>query len=165
MASAGARLLLATLITCSACSFGRQENAAKLLSYEIAPKTDRTPILAESIITLNSFNFVVEFADARRDYEALRTNWRTSFETYTSENGEVKIEVRDRAVLHLSPRGIQSDRSTTAVASTLEFEMQTKFEKKEKWVSVTPSQSFQEEYKTIVHALQTRLHSRGYIFN
>jgi len=133
-------------------------------SYELAPKTSRSHVLAESIIILNSYNFTVEFSDSRRDYEALRTNWRRSFETYQSENGEVKVEVRDRAVLHFSPRGIQSDRSTTLVASRLEFELQKKDEKKDHWTTIAPSPDYEEQYAAITQDIQLRLRARGYIF-
>jgi hypothetical protein len=133
-------------------------------SYELAPKTSRAHVLAESVIILNSYNFTVESADSRRDYEALRTNWRRSYETYQSEQGEVKMEVRDRGVLHLSPRGAQSDRSTTLVASRLEFELQKRDEKKDQWNTITPSPDYEEQYAAITQDIQRRLRGLGYIF-
>ena len=164
------RLLQSLLITLcmQACSSSKPVNKAhsvKPLRYEIAPKTSRTDIITEAIISLTGFTFTIEFADARRDYQALRSNWRYSTQTLTSPDGEVKtLQVRDRAVLDLSRRGVESDR-TTSVESTLEFEMEMKGAKKDQWLKIIPDPAFQEQYAAIAHDLQNRLRHRGYQFN
>lgn len=135
------------------------------MSYPVAPKTSRADIMTESIITLSGFRFTIEFADGKLNFEALRTNWRLSTQVLRSESGDEKtLQVRDRAILHLSSRGVQSDR-TTVVASTLEFEMEMKGSKKDKWIDVAPDPAFQEQYAAIVNELQNRLRHRGYQFN
>lgn len=114
---------------------------------------------------MNGFRFTIEFADARRNYEALRTNWRVDSQILRSESGEEKtLQMRDRAILHLSPRGVRADRST-AVASTLAFEMEMRSAKKDKWVEITPDPMLQEQYAAIVNELQNSLRHRGYQFN
>jgi hypothetical protein len=131
----------------------------------VAPKTSRADIATEAIITLTGFAFTVEYADARRNYEALRTNWRLSTQTIARPNGEVAaLQVRDRAILHLSPRGIDADRNTS-VASTMEFEMEMRGVKKDSWVAITPDPGVQEQYAAIIQELQNRLRHRGYQFN
>ena len=135
------------------------------MSYAVASKTSRTDIVSESIIALNSFQFTIEFVDARRNYEALRTNWRLSTQTLETANGVKSIQVRDRAILHLSPRGVQAADRRTTVASTLEFEMEIKGAKKDSWSDLTPDPVFQEQYAAIVADLQNRLRHRGYQFN
>jgi hypothetical protein len=156
--------LLGLSFACSSSGKASRRDA-KPVSYAVASKTSRTDIVAESIIALNSFQFTIEFVDARRNYEALRTNWRFSTQTMQTESGEKTLQLRDRAILHLSPRGVQSaDRSTT-VASTLEFEMEIKGAKKDSWSKLTPDPTFQEQYAAIVADLQNRLRHRGYQFN
>jgi hypothetical protein len=156
------------LLLSTACSSTQKTNkgrAPKPIAYSVAPKTSRADAVTEAITTLNSFAFTIEYADARRDYEALRTNWRLSTQTTTLANGEVAaLQVRDRAVLHLSRRGTDSDRSTS-VASTLEFEMEMKGTKKDNWNRITPEPAFQEQYAKLVSELQNRLRHRGYQFN
>jgi hypothetical protein len=156
--------LLGLSFACSSSGKASRRDA-KPVSYSIASKTSRTDIITESIIVLNSFQFTIEFADARRNYEALRTNWRLHTQTIQTASGEKTLQVRDRAILHLAPRGGQSaDRSTT-VASTLEFEMEIKGTKKDSWTKLTPDPAFQEQYAAIVADLQNRLRHRGYQFN
>jgi hypothetical protein len=160
-------LRLLFVLGIAACSSSRQTKApaAKPLRYDIAPKTSRADVAAEAVISLTSFTFTIEYVDSRRDYEALRTNWRFSTQTITSTTGEVKtLEVRDRALLHLSRRGVDSDR-TTSVASTLEFEMEMKGTKKGQWLRITPDPAFQEQYAALVNDFQNRLRHRGYQFN
>jgi hypothetical protein len=158
-------LMLALLIVSCSSSKKVQKRDARSVSYPIASKTSRADIITEGIIALNSYRFSIEFADGRRNYEALRTNWRISTETLQTESGEKTLQLRDRAILHLSPRGVQSaDRSTT-VASTLEFEMEIKGTKKDSWVGITPDPAFQEQYAALVADLQNRLRHRGYQFN
>ncbi|MDZ7363011.1 MAG: hypothetical protein ONB46_20165 [candidate division KSB1 bacterium] len=156
--------LIGLSFTCSSSGKSSQRSA-RSVSYSIAPKTSRSDIVTESIIALNSFQFSIEFADARRNYEALRTNWRFSSQTLQTENGEKVVQLRDRAILHLSPRGVQSIDRSTSVASTLEFEMEIKGTKKDSWTRLTPAPIFQEQYVTIVADLQNRLRHRGYQFN
>jgi hypothetical protein len=135
------------------------------VSYSVASKTSRADIMSEAVVTLTGFTFTIEFADSRRNYEALRTNWRLSTQTIARADGEtVTLQVRDRAILHLSPRGIESDRSTS-VASTLEFEMEMKGAKKDSWLDIAPDPAVQEHYAAVVHELQNRLRHRGYQFN
>lgn len=138
---------------------------AKLVSYAVAPKTSRADIVTESVIALNSYQFTIEFAEARRNYEALRTNWRLNTQTMQTEGGEKTLQLRDRAILHLSPRGVQSADRSTNVASTLEFEMEIKGAKKDSWIAITPDPIFQEQYAALVADLQNRLRHRGYQFN
>jgi hypothetical protein len=164
-----ARLLLALglALGVAACSSSQQRKAppVKPLRYDIAPKTSRSDVVAEAIISLTSFTFTIEYFDSRRDYEALRTNWRFSTQTFTGTTGEVKtLQVRDRAVLHLARRGVESDRSTS-VASTLEFEMEMKGTKKDQWLRIMPDPAFQEQYAAVVADFQNRLRHRGYQFN
>lgn len=165
------RLLFAPLVVfiflLSSCSPQKQtrQQEAKPISYSVAPQTSRTDIITESIITLNSFAFTIEFADARGNYEALRTSWRLNWQTLRTATGEEKaLQVRDRAILHLSPRGTQADRATL-VASTIDFEMEMKGAKKDSWVDITPDPASQELYTTIIKDLQNRLRHRGYQFN
>jgi hypothetical protein len=156
---------LLLLGACSSAPKTQKPQDAKPISYPVAPKTSRSDIVTETIITLNGFAFTIEYADSRRNYEAVQTNWRMSTESITGADGEVAaLEVRDRAILHLSPRGVESDRST-AVASTMEFEMEMKGVKKDTWVDITPDPGVQEQYAAIVQELQNRLRHRGYQFN
>jgi hypothetical protein len=160
--------LLSALIGSSfACSSSGKASRrdAKPVSYTVASKTSRTDIVSESIIALNSYQFTIEFADARRHYEALRTNWRLNTQTIQTESGEKTLQWRDRAILHLSPRGVQTADRSTAVASTLEFEMEIKGAKKDSWIAITPDPAFQEQYAALVADLQNRLRHRGYQFN
>ncbi|MFQ5792804.1 MAG: hypothetical protein ACE5JI_20230, partial [Acidobacteriota bacterium] len=70
----------------------------------------------------------------------------------------------DRAIIHLSPRAIQSDRSTM-VASRIQFEVQLWMEKTDRWVDVSADEHLVEEYASIVNEIQNRLRKLGYIFN
>jgi hypothetical protein len=155
-------LLLPLLLSCSA---GRNEAGAKLLSFELAPKTERGHVLAESRFVLLSYGYTIEFGDANRNYEALRTHWRPFEQNLVRNNGgEETVELRDRAVLHLSPRGAQSSRNTQ-VASRLEFVVQTKSADRKKWIDITPEPGFKEQYQTLVYDIQNRLRRLGYQFN
>ncbi|GEM_PF-4552545 len=153
------------LMACSASQKSSKPPAAKVLRYTIAPKTSRADVVSEAMITLVNYTFTIEYYDSRRDYDALRTAWRFSTQTLTSPAGEVKtLQVRDRASLQLSRRGVESDRSTS-VASNLEFEMEMKGTKKDQWLRITPDPAFQEQYASIVEDLKNRLRHRGYQFN
>jgi hypothetical protein len=153
------------LMACSASQKSSKPPAPKVLRYTIAPKTSRADVVSVAMITLVNYTFTIEYYDSRRDYDALRTAWRFSTQTLTSPAGEVKtLQVRDRASLHLSRRGVESDRSTS-VASNLEFEMEMKGTKKDQWLRITPDPAFQEQYASIVDDLKNRLRHRGYQFN
>jgi hypothetical protein len=153
------------LAACASSQKTPKRQDVKPMSFPVAPKTSRADIMTEAIVTLTGFTFTVEFADSRRNYEALRTNWRLSTQTINRADGEtVTLQVRDRATLHLSPRGVESDRRTS-VASTLEFEMEMKGAKKDAWFDVTPDPAVQEQYAAVVQELQNRLRHRGYQFN
>lgn len=148
-----------------ACSAGRNEAGAKLLSFEIAPKTERGHVLAESRFVLLSYGYIIEFGDPNRNYEALRTNWRSFEQNLVTENGgEEKLELRDRAVLHFSPRGVQASRNSQ-VASRLEVFVQTKSADRKKWIDITPEPGFKEQYQRLVDDIQNRLRRLGYQFN
>jgi hypothetical protein len=159
--------LLALIGLSFACSSSGKTSRrdAKPVSYAVASKTSRADIISESIIALNGFQFTIEFVDARRNYEALRTNWRLNEQILQTESGEKTLQLRDRAILNLSPRGVQSADRSTMVASTLEFEMEIKGTKKDSWIRLTPDPAFQEQYAAIVADLQNRLRHRGYQFN
>lgn len=157
-------LLMFLMFIITSCTMGRIKSHPKPLSYAVAPKTTRAHIITECIITLNAYNFTIEFANSLRNREALRSNWRTGDEIpfAASEDG---VYVRDRAILHLSPRGKQPGRETTLVASSLQFEMQKIDFKKKKWIYVTPDSIYQQQYASIADDLKTRLRKKGYIFN
>lgn len=158
-------LLVLLLPACASRPKTPTNHHVKPTSHPVAPKTSRADIMTEAVMTLNGFTFTIEFANSRRNYEALRTNWRLSTQTIDRADGEaVTLQVRDRAILHLSPRGVESDRSTS-VASTLEFEMEMKGAKKDSWIKITPDPAVQEQYAAIVQELQNRLRHRGYQFN
>jgi hypothetical protein len=131
----------------------------------VAQKTTRSHIITETIIILNGHNFTVQYADSRRNRSALVTDWRMITQTIQLETGNQLLEYRDRVILHLSPRGIQSDRGQTLVASSLQFQMQMRLEGKDRWVDITPHPTYREEYTSIVHEVQTRLRKRGYVFD
>jgi hypothetical protein len=153
------------LTACAPTQKTPKNRDVKPMSYSVASKTSRADIMTETVVTLTGFTFTIEFADSRRNYEALRTNWRLSTQTIGRADGEtVTLQVRDRATLHLSPRGVESDRRTS-VASTLEFEMEMKGTKKDSWLDITPDPAAQEQYAAIVQELQNRLRHRGYQFN
>ena len=163
-----APILLGGILLLMACSSSQRYSkppAPKLLRYAIAPKTSRADVVSEALISLVNYTFTIEYSDSRRDYNALRTAWRFSTQTLTSPDGAVKtLQVRDRASLHLSRRGVESDRNTS-VASTLEFEMEMKGTKKDQWLRLTPDLAFQEQYASIVDDFKNRLRHRGYQFN
>ena len=155
----------ALLLFLLACSAGRNEANPKTARYDLAPKTERIHILAESRLVLLGNGFNIEFGDPNRNYEALRTNWRALTQKLVTDNGgEETFELRDRAVLHLSSRGAQSSRNTQ-VASSLEFVVQTKSADRKKWIDISPEPELEEQYKVIVYDIQNRLRRLGYQFN
>lgn len=158
--------LLALLMVITACSAGRNKNQVKPVTFSVASRTSRPHIITETTITLHTFNFTIEYANSHYDHEALKTHWRGGAEApIAMENEDEGFGIRDRAILHLSPRGKEPGSATTLVASTLEFEMQKIDTKKKKWIYVTPDVIYQSQYAAIVSDLRDRLRRRGYIFN
>ncbi|MFQ5629811.1 MAG: hypothetical protein ACE5I1_13685 [bacterium] len=132
--------------------------------YDIASKTTRPDIITQSTIALYGRNFTIEYTYVNDNHSALRTDWRLH-EGALQENEEgVAIQLRDRALIHLSPRGFQGNREAM-VASKIQFEMQIQFEGDDKWNAFEPDASFQDEYGEIVDVIKTRLHRLGYQFN
>ena len=149
------------------CFSGQKKNNVKTISFMVAPKTSRRHIITETTVTLNMYNFTVQYANSTYDYKALRTHWREGREAPIAwKEPEDALGVRDRAILHLSPRGQETGGGdVTLVASTLQFEMQKRDWKKKKWVYVTPDSVYLDQYRRLVGDLRDRLRKRGYIFN
>lgn len=158
------------LLTCAlfvlliiSCAAGRKMNKVKPIIHEIASKTSRAHIITECTITLHGFNFDIEFANSYYDYEALRTQWRLGVDAPVVQNEESMV-LRDRVILHLSPRGARGAESSL-VSSILQFEMQKRDYKKKKWFYFSPDSAYQAQYVQIADDLKRRLRKRGYIFN
>lgn len=156
--------VLFLLIVFSACIGTRRTAPVKPTVYDLAPRTTRADIVRESTIALYSFSFTIEYASIHDNYAALRTDWRLLQTVLPGEEGDVEMRIRDRAILHLSPRSYQRG-SAALVASRIEFEVQTRIGDEEKWIRIEPDPALVEEYDKIVDTIRTRLSHAGYKFN
>ncbi len=156
--------LLLISVFLSTCGWIKKEPPVQRFTLTVASKTSRSDIITEAVIILNGYNFTIDYADSRRNQFALMTNWRTMMRQNAGDPNGPAIELRDRAILNLSPRAIQSNRSTM-VASRLQFELQMWIQKTDKWVAIPPDETLREEYANIVNDIQNRLRKRGYIFD
>lgn len=156
--------VLLCVIFLQGCGTARQGPRIEPVTLSVAPKTSRSDAVTETIIVLTAHNFTIDYADSRRDQFALLTNWRTITRQSAHEEDTGVLELRDRAILHLSPRAIQSDR-TTQVSSRLQFDVQLWVAKTDKWIDISADDTLVEEYGAIVYEIQSRLRRRGYIFN
>ena len=125
-------------------------------SYDLAHNTERSLIIDETTQILNLYNFILESSDLRRDRGALQTFWRTNEGLMAAQDTE-KVILRDRAILHISPRGKSSIQYNMylMVNATLEFEVQ--INKGGSWVDIVPFKEFEDQYKSIVRDIRNRM--------
>ncbi len=153
-------LLFLTLlaISCSAKKFAKD---VKRIEYEIASKTTRSDIVNQTVIALHGFNFTIEYANIHKLHSALKTDWRMHSRNVSDYDILESLQMRDRALIHLSARGFQG-RTESMVASKIEFEVQIQFDSN--WTSIYPDSTFIAEYLEIVDAIKTRIQHKGYKF-
>ena len=125
-------------------------------SYDLAHNTERSLIISETTQILNLYNFILESSDLRRDRGALQTFWRTNEGLVAAQDTE-KVILRDRAFLHISPRGKSSIQYNAyqMVNATIEFEVQ--MNKEGSWVDIVPFKEFEDQYKSIVRDIRNRM--------
>jgi len=125
-------------------------------SYDLAHNTERSLIINETTQILNLYNFILESSDLRRDRGALQTFWRMN-EGLMAAQDTGKIVLRDRAFLHISPRGKSSIQYNLylMVNATIEFEVQ--INKEGSWVDIVPFKEFEDQYKSIVRDIRNRM--------
>ncbi|MGH2566865.1 MAG: hypothetical protein ACRDGA_00875, partial [Bacteroidota bacterium] len=102
--------LLGALIagfTVVSCASSVHSTESTLLVYELAHNTERTPIMNETSTVLQLHNFTIEYSDAGRNQSALQTHWRHGLLPPEDSLGSATW-IRDRALLHISPRGKSS---------------------------------------------------------
>ena len=126
-------------------------------SYELAHNTERSIIINETSDVLTLYNFVIESTDLQRDRGALQTFWRTNYGYRMYENDSMSVALRDRAFLHITRRGKSSIvyNVYNMVNATLEFELQLREDGA--WVDIEPSKEYEDQYKTIVRDIRTRM--------
>jgi hypothetical protein len=152
------------LFVAISCASKKKFASPKPLIYDIASKTRRPDIITQSTIALYGYNFTIEYAYANDNHSALRTDWRLHEGTFSGDELGAPIRMRDRALIHLSPRGYQGNREAL-VASRIQFEIQIQIDEDDKWQAFEADEVFRKEYMEIVDVIQTRLHSLGYQFN
>jgi hypothetical protein len=129
------------------------------LLFDLAHNTERSKIMEETTAVLGLNNFTIEYSDLNRDRAALQTQWRTTSETVIQDTAIRRISIRDRAILHITPRG----RSTVVtnvylmVNATLEFEVQARTGKEGAWETISPPPHYQQQYRSIVKDIRNRM--------
>lgn len=128
-------------------------------SFDLAHNTERSKIIQETIAVLQLNNFTIEYSDLNRDRAALQTYWRTTTQTVVRDTVVRQVVLRDRAILHITPRG----RSTVVtnvylmVNATLEFELQAQNEDGGAWEPVAPAPQYTQLYTSIVKDIRNRM--------
>ncbi len=155
--------VLAVVLFSSCSLFKRQGSSAEPLIFDIGPRTTRADVVRQTTVALNSFGFLIEYTDARKDYSALVTEWRRVDTGLDDPELQEAIQTRDRALLHMSPRGYQGDR-VSLVVSKLQFEVQLKMADDDVWNTIDAPKDLVREYKQIVNEIRRRLSVKGYKF-
>lgn len=129
------------------------------LVFDLAHNTERSKIIEETTAVLQLNNYTIEYSDLNRERAALQTYWRTTTQTVVHDTVVRQVVLRDRAILHITPRG----RSTVVtnvylmVNATLEFELQAQNENGGAWEPVSPPQRFTQLYASIVKDIRNRM--------
>lgn len=129
------------------------------LVFDLAHNTERSKIIEETTAVLQLNNYTIEYTDLNRERAALQTYWRTTTQTVVHDTAVRQIVLRDRAILHIAPRG----RSTVVtnvylmVNATLEFELQAQKEQGGAWEPVSPPQEYTQLYASIVKDIRNRM--------
>ncbi len=129
------------------------------LVYDLAHNTERSAIIEETSAVLRLNNYTIEYVDLSRERAALQTYWRTTTRTVIHDTVVRQVVLRDRAILHITPRG----RSTVVtnvywmVNATLEFELQAQQEQGGAWEPTPPPQPYLQLYSSIVKDIRNRM--------
>lgn len=149
-----APIALVCFISCASSS----HSEPTLLIYQLAHNTERVRIINETSLVLQLHNFTIEHVDAGRNQSALRTHWRPVLST-PSDTLDRAIWIRDRALLHISPRGkstIMKDVYQMVIAK-LQFEVEMKTGERGDWIVIFPVESFRDHYASIVKDIRNRM--------
>ncbi len=155
--------LIAALSMSSCSLFKRDGKSPEPVIFEIGPRTTRADILRQVTVALNSFGYLIEYSDRNKDYAALITEWRQTGTDVDDPELQEMVQTRDRAMLHLSPRGYQGDR-VSLVVSKLQFEVQVKVGDDDAWTTIAAPAELVREYKEIIDVVRRRLSLKGYKF-
>lgn len=153
MPSKGIAVGVMSLAIC-ACGSSGQGGAT---SYDLAHNAERSRIMTETSEVLSLYNFNVESTDQQRDRGAIQTFWRTGDGSDKNKSDSTQSAIRDRAFLHVSPRGKSSIQVNVylMVNATLQFEIQKK--KGDSWVDMTPTKEYLQQYRAIVRDIRNRM--------
>ena len=129
----------------------------------LAHNTERIQIMKETTFILHLYNFTIEYSDPNRNRAAIQTQWRIN-QMFAVEEGEtLKVLVRDRALLHISPRGKSSIYNPyQMVNATLEFEFEIR--RNDLWEKANPPKRFIDQYLSIVRDIRNRMLRYRYEF-
>jgi len=149
-------LLIALGQGCGAASGSTETNDTV---YDLAHNTERKSILEETAAVLLLNNYTIEYSDDRRNQAALMTYWRMASQTVFDDSAAKTMWVRDRAILHITPRG----RSTVVqnaylmVNATLEFDVQRRVGDEGAWERIIPAPASAKFYSSMVKDIRTRM--------
>ncbi len=148
--------------SCSSSKPAKQGRQGKIKSYDIASGTTRDDLVGQSIIILSGYSYTMDYVNSSSNHGALQTHWRYSRQEFKTEDASSEIQLRDRAVIHLTARTVQGREK---VKSRITFELNMRASGDDKWTRITPGSEFENEYLQIVDQIQGRLRRLGYIFN
>lgn len=151
------------LFLITSCFLFKSTPEPGIIFIPLAHNTERIKIMEETTFILHLYNFTIEYSDPNRNQSAIQTHWRVS-QALAIENSEtLKVMVRDRAFLHISPRGKSSIYNPyQMVNATLEFEFEIR--RDNLWEKTNPPRQYIEQYEAIVRDIRSRMLKYRYEF-
>ncbi len=151
------------LFLITSCFLFKSTPEPGVIFIPLAHNTERIKIMEETILILNLYNFTIEYSDPNRNQSAVQTQWRVGQIISVGKSETLKVLVRDRAFLHISPRGKSSIYNPyQMVNATLEFEFEIR--RNDLWEKANPPRQYVEQYQAIVRDIRSRMLRYRYEF-
>jgi hypothetical protein len=147
-----------SLVMAFGCAAGSESIDRTGLTYVLAHNTERRQIIEETSSTLQLHSYVIEYTDFNRDRAALQTFWRPSSASPADAPFIGTLRVRDRAILHIAPRGRSTIHQNVylMVNASLQFEVEQQ-DANGRWVAVPPSSTLRALFESIVKDVRNRM--------
>lgn len=148
------------------CSSSTGATDSDALLYPLAHNTERAQIITETTGILQLYDFTIEYTDLNRDRSAMQTYWRTVHQDASPNEKTIPVWIRDRAILHISPRGRSTIQQNVylMVNATLQFEIQMRLDSEDEWNSITPTKEYKDQYAAIIKDIRNRMLRYRYEF-
>lgn len=139
------------------CNTSKETIKREATVFDLAHNAQREQITMEVLSTLPLYSFLLEINDPQTNRRSIQSSWRTQELRDSSLNNT--IQIRDRAILNITPRGKSSVYVNVyaMVNAEIEFEIEKKSSRESQWKKGAPTKEMEDHYKKLVRDIRNRM--------